>query len=278
MDEQTVTEWSFRAQADSRDVPGTLWLPTAGSGPVPLVLIGHGGSQHKGSAGPRELAELLVRDHGFAAAAIDGPVHGERRPDGGSDPAAVFADHRADIEQPGSLATMAADWQAALDLLQEMSDWTVGPVGYWGLSMGTLYGLPFLAREDRVQAAVLGLWGSAGTAPDTWAGLASAASAVRCPLLFLAQMEDQLFRRPACLSCSLGSRPGTSGCTSTSGSTGKFQRTSMQSQSGSSWTGSDSRLPQCEEGAFLVLAHARRRWRYSRVSCSARCAQAYASR
>jgi len=193
LDEQTVTEWSFRAQADSRDVPGTLWLPTAGSGPVPLVLIGHGGSQHKGSAGPRELAELLVRDHGCAAAAIDGPVHGERRPDGGSDPAAVFADHRADIEQPGSLANMAADWQAALDLLQEMSDWTVGPVGYWGLSMGTLYGLPFLAREDRVQAAVLGLWGSAGTAPDTWAGLASAASAVRCPLLFLAQMEDQLF-------------------------------------------------------------------------------------
>jgi hypothetical protein len=80
-----------------------------------------------------------------------------------------------------------------LDLLQEMSDWTLGPVGYWGLSMGTLYGVPFLAGEDRIQAAVLGLWGSVGTAPDTWAALASAASAVRCPVLFLAQLEDQLF-------------------------------------------------------------------------------------
>jgi len=193
VDEPSVIERSFRAQAGGREVPGVLWLPAAATGAVPLVLIGHGGSQHKGSAGPRDLAGLLVRDHGFAAAAIDGPVHGERRSDGGVDPAAVFAEHRADIEHPGSLATMAADWHVALDLLLGMSDWTVGPVGYWGLSMGTLYGLPFLAGEDRVQAAVLGLWGSAGTAPDTWVGLASAASAVRCPLLFLAQLQDQLF-------------------------------------------------------------------------------------
>lgn len=88
---------------------------------------------------------------------------------------------------------MTVDWHAALDVLLGMSDWTMGPVGYWGLSMGTLYGLPFLASEDRVQAAVLGLWGSAGTAPETWVELAAAVSAVRCPLLFLAQLQDQLF-------------------------------------------------------------------------------------
>lgn len=208
MDEPRVIERSFRAQAGGREVPGMLWLPAAATGAVPLVLIGHGGSQHKGSAGPRELAELLVRKHGFAAAAIDGPVHGERRSDGGLDPAAVFADARADWEHPGSLATMAADWHAALDVLLGMSDWTVGPVGYWGLSMGTLYGLPFLAGEDRVQAAVLGLWGSAGTAPDTWVQLASAASAVCCPLLFLAQLQDQLFAPAGVLELftALGSR------------------------------------------------------------------------
>jgi len=40
----------------------------------------------------------------------------------------------------------------------------------------------------------------------------------------------------------------------------------MQAQSRSLWKGSDSRLPQREESACLVLAHARRRWRYSRVS------------
>jgi len=193
LDEPRVIERSFRAQAGGREVPGMLWLPASSTGAVPLVLIGHGGSQHKESAGPRELAGLLVREHGFAAAAIDGPVHGERRSDGGLDPAAVFADHRADIEHPRSLATMAADWHATLDLLLGMSDWSAGPVGYWGLSMGTFYGLPFLADEDRVQAAVLGLWGSAGTSPDTWVKLASAASAVRCPLLFLAQLQDQLF-------------------------------------------------------------------------------------
>ena len=101
LDEERVTERSFRAKIDGREVPGMLWFPAAASGPVPLVLIGHGGSQHKRSDGPRDLAGLLVRDHGFAAAAIDGPVHGERRSDGRADPAAVFADHRADIEHPG---------------------------------------------------------------------------------------------------------------------------------------------------------------------------------
>lgn len=192
-EDQIVIERTFRAFADGREIPGTLWLPDATSGAVPLVLIGHGGSQHKTSDGPRELANLLVRDHGFAAAAIDGPVHGERRSDHGADPSAVFADHRADIEQPGSLATMAVDWQAALDLLHDMDGWDKGPVGYWGLSMGTLYGLPFLAQDNRVRVAVLGLWGSTGTTPATWSQLASAASQVCCPLLFLAQLEDQLF-------------------------------------------------------------------------------------
>jgi len=74
-----------------------------------------------------------------------------------------------------------------------MDGWDKGPVGYWGLSMGTLYGLPFLAQDNRVRVAVLGLWGSSGTTPATWSQLASAASQVCCPLLFLAQLEDQLF-------------------------------------------------------------------------------------
>lgn len=29
------------------DIPGVLWTPAEGSGPRPLVLIGHGGGQHK---------------------------------------------------------------------------------------------------------------------------------------------------------------------------------------------------------------------------------------
>ena len=209
MDETKTVERGFVAEADGRQVPGTLWLPDAASGePVPLVLIGHGGSQHKGSASVRELAWSLARNHGFAAAAIDGPVHGKRRADSGLDPAVVFADARADWEHPGSLETMAADWHAALNLLSGMGDWAVGPVGYWGLSMGTFHGIPFLAREDRVQAAVLGLWGSAGTAPATWDRLASAASSVRCPLLFLGQLEDQLFAPTGVLELftALGSR------------------------------------------------------------------------
>lgn len=59
--------------------------------------------------------------------------------------------------------------------------------------MATLYGLPLLASGSRVTAAVLGLWGLTGAAPAAREKLAACAPSVACPLLFLAQTEDQLF-------------------------------------------------------------------------------------
>jgi dienelactone hydrolase len=37
-------------------------------------------------------------------------------------------------------------------------------VGYWGMSMGCGFGVPFVAADPRVRAAVLGLGGSLGLA------------------------------------------------------------------------------------------------------------------
>ena len=191
-----VNERRFELVVDGRRVPGVLWTPeqVAGTLPPPLVLIGHGGSQHKRGSGHLGVVRQLVGDHGCAAAAIDGPVHGERRSDGGGlDPTSVFKDAMASWSHADTLDDMAADWRAALDALVQLEDLAGGPVGYWGLSMGTLYGVPFLASDARVKAAVLGLWGLAGTAPETWGVLAAYAPSVTCPLMFLAQMEDQLF-------------------------------------------------------------------------------------
>ena len=42
-----VTECRFDLERDTGVVPGILWTPTKQKRPVPLVLMGHGGSGHK---------------------------------------------------------------------------------------------------------------------------------------------------------------------------------------------------------------------------------------
>lgn len=193
VESEGVIERPFELEVDGRRVPGVLWTPERATGKLPLVLIGHGGSQHKRGNGHLGVVRQFVRDYGCAAAAIDGPVHGDRRLDGGLEPARVFEDAMVSWANADILDDMAADWRATLDALVQLEDFAVGPVGYWGLSMGALYGVPLLASDNRVAAAVLGLWGLAGTAPETWKKLATCAPSVACPLLFLAQLENQLF-------------------------------------------------------------------------------------
>jgi fermentation-respiration switch protein FrsA (DUF1100 family) len=68
--------------------------------------------------------------------------------------------------------------------------------GYWGLSMGTILGLPFVASEARVAVAVLGLMGLTGPTRERFV---VDAPAVRCPVLFLVQWNDELFPRDKAL-------------------------------------------------------------------------------
>lgn len=93
---------------------------------------------------------------------------------------------------------MTADWVAALDFVQAHDDVGTGPVGYWGLSMGTIYGAPFVAADNRISVAVLGLMGITG--PDHYRPIITAAAAeIEIPLLFIMQLEDELFTRNECL-------------------------------------------------------------------------------
>jgi alpha-beta hydrolase superfamily lysophospholipase len=60
------------------DIPGVLWAPAAATGSRPLVLLGHGGGQHKQVPGLVARAHRYVTACGFAVAAIDAPGHGDR--------------------------------------------------------------------------------------------------------------------------------------------------------------------------------------------------------
>ncbi|MDQ1512068.1 MAG: hypothetical protein QOG50_3912, partial [Actinomycetota bacterium] len=122
-----------------------------------------------------------------------GPVHGDRRGDKTTDGDAdelEFAQVWRD--DPKVTDEMVADWRTVLDELQEPTVLGSTPVGYWGLSMGTILGLPLVAAEPRIAVAVLGL---AGVAGPTKQRLADDAAAIHCPVLFLAQWDDELFRR-----------------------------------------------------------------------------------
>jgi dienelactone hydrolase len=92
--------------------------------------------------------------------------------------------------------TMVADWRGAVAAVQRLPEVGDGTLGYWGLSMGTILGLPLVAAEPRVAACVLGLMGMTG---PTRARIAADAPRVRCPVLFLAQADDELFPLDAAL-------------------------------------------------------------------------------
>jgi pimeloyl-ACP methyl ester carboxylesterase len=187
-----VRERRFDVVRASRAIPGVLWTPEE-SPPKALVLLGHGGGGDKRQGYILAMARRLVRHHGFAAAAIDGPVHGERRKGGRGnelDVSAGFVEVWRD--DPTMTDDMVADWRAVLDALQAPDVLGSVSVGYWGISMGTLLGLPLVAAEPRISVAVLGLAGIVG---PTKQRLAHDAASVRCPVLFLAQWDDEIFRR-----------------------------------------------------------------------------------
>ena len=179
------------------EIPGVLWTPEDAHGARPLILMGHGGGQHKKAPGIQARARRFVAEGGFAVAAIDVPNHGGRPTDEEFD--RIAAEYRARVavgEDTAALDTAmyrlvvgqaVAEWRAVLTAVQQLGQIGVGPVGYWGVSMGSAFGMPLVAAEPRVRAAVLGLQG----APV----LAEPAAQLTVPVQFLLQWDDELIPR-----------------------------------------------------------------------------------
>jgi dienelactone hydrolase len=187
-----VVERGFAVAVEGRRVPGVLWTPPDAEDARPLVLIGHGATGHKRMGYVVALARELVRAHGFAAVAIDGAGHGDRRPNPGDDDMVVFSDFLTEWSRDGSTDDAVADWRATMAAVRALPEVGDGPLGYWGLSMGTIFGVPLVAAEPRIQVAVFGLMGLVG--PNRFR-MAADAPAVVCPVLFIQQWDDSLIPR-----------------------------------------------------------------------------------
>jgi dienelactone hydrolase len=173
-------------------IPGVLWTPDDGRGARPLILMGHGGGQHKKAPGIAARARRFATEGGYAVAAVDAPNHGERPKD--EEFVRVATENRARMAAGEDTAALVAalhdllagqavaEWRAVITAVQALGHVGAGPVGYWGMSLGCGTGVPLLAAEPRVRAAVLGLLGVHG--------LAETAARVTAPVQFLLQWDD----------------------------------------------------------------------------------------
>ena len=200
-----VLQIDFHITVAGEVVPCVVWKPDTPATPQTLVALGHGGSQHKKAENIRDRAIHYASRFGWCSLAIDAPGHGER-----VTPELAEAERRTtewrvagDANTPSlspsqkiafldALAAQAVpEWQAALDTTLASITPTVVSIGYWGVSQGTWIGVPLLAKEQRIQSAVLGL---AHLHPEHHA-FWEAARRIHIPLRFAFQWDDPIRNR-----------------------------------------------------------------------------------
>jgi dienelactone hydrolase len=163
------------------------------------VLLGHGGSGHKRADRQLMLGRRFASVSQIAAVAIDGPFHGDRvgatldRQQYQAMLAAAGVDKVTD--------GMVDDWHATLEALSQLDSIDAGRIAYIGFSMGTRFGLPYVAAAgNRLRCAVLGKYGmrqasTSPTAVNMAPRFSRDAPKVNVPVLFHVQWDDELFPR-----------------------------------------------------------------------------------
>jgi dienelactone hydrolase len=186
-----VCERDFTIERHGKAIPGVVWQQLQATGARPLVLMGHGGTGDKRSAKMLRMAEIFTTGYGWWAAAIDGPVHGARGP-------VTDSAYRQMWTRPTVVQDMIDDWTTVLDALTLLDEIDKTRIGYWGVSMGTMFGLPYVASDARIRAAVLGKAGMRGSSVQR-SGIDQHfkvyAARVTVPVLFNIQWDDERFDR-----------------------------------------------------------------------------------
>jgi dienelactone hydrolase len=194
-----VVEREFVLLREQRVVPGITWSPAHPTKPAPVVLLGHGGSGHKRADRQLRLGRWFAGTLGATAVAIDGPYHGDRVPE-----PLASAEYQRQMASDGIDQVtdgMVGDWLAALDAVGRLDGIDSTRAAYVGLSMGTRFGVPFVAAAgSRLVCAVLGKYGMqqpAGMPPaiDMAPRFRRDAPAITAPVLFHLQRGDELFPR-----------------------------------------------------------------------------------
>lgn len=180
-----------------RKVTGSIWIPEQNNHKGALVAFLHGASGTRFQAPIPYLAGKLAT-LGVASISIDGPVHGLRKKlDGGRIALYVEMSNRR------AFCHLFKDWEIALQLAKLKLKHRVESLGYFGLSMGTFFGIPYLAERHRTNqittVAVLGILAPTGVVSPFRSRLLRDAASVQLPLLFFVQEEDEMFKCTNCI-------------------------------------------------------------------------------
>jgi len=175
------------------NVTAALWAPEYADPGTPIVLLGHGGGRqhrhHRAMSGPAR----LLADVGFRALALDVEGHGPRprTPYDEEEVAVLHAARRAGEPIGPIVERYNADlarrtvpeWRALLAGMLAVPEIGDAPVGYWGIALGTAIGVPLVAEESLIRAAVFGLF---------WAStLVGPARRITVPIEFDLQWHDE---------------------------------------------------------------------------------------
>jgi dienelactone hydrolase len=157
--------------------------------------MGHGGSGHKRADRQLLLGRYFAGVSQLAAVAIDGPFHGDRV-------ATALEPHQyqeriAAIGVNKVIDGMIEDWSVTLEALSQLDTIHAERIAYIGLSMGTRFGLPYVAAAgSRLCCAVLGKYGMrASEALNMAPRFLQDAPRITVPVLFHVQWDDELFPR-----------------------------------------------------------------------------------
>ena len=189
-----LSEKSFVIESGSSSLPGVFWQGSSPSEKSPLVLLAHGGSGHKRSEKMVAMGTWISEGFGWNAVSIDGPAHGDRGPvQNSTDPA-----YREMWQRPDVVGTMVEDWKCVINAFVELDSTDPERIGFWSLSMGTMFGIPYVASDSRIKAAVLGKSGLTGSSVER-SGIRpyfeESAPQIMQPVLFSIQWDDERFDR-----------------------------------------------------------------------------------
>lgn len=182
----------FEATTETgRKRTGAFWQPE-GEVADTLIAFGHGASGDRYQEPIPQLAKRFI-GAGYAVVSIDGPVHGLRQVGPGGRQA--FGE---ELRRERMIDDMNADWRFAIELAQSSISSDLSRLAYFGLSMGSIFGIPMLADNQRsleLVVATLGLLGARGLGERTGTRLVEDAAKINCPVFFIMQLEDELFTR-----------------------------------------------------------------------------------
>ncbi len=183
-----LREVQFWFHEGSEHVPGLLYLPAEHAEPMPLVLIQHPGMGSKEDYFVADVARAWAT-RGWICCGLDAPLHGERA---SADPMSLF---RNPEKYPEIRAQFSAEVTTMLNLLSEQFPVDMSRVGFVGYSMGSMLGVPAVARDGRFKAAAFCLVGEGGLVGSAEGPDSDVAQLTDVAVRVVGKLQDQLIPR-----------------------------------------------------------------------------------